>query len=239
MKLNIKAIIIFFHFISSMQFGQFIQNRFNHISVSDGLSVGTVNTILQDRIGFLWFGTEDGLNRYDGYDFNLFTSSPTDSNSLSNNYIWSLAEDSLGNIWIGTDGGGLNKFDPVTNKFIRYYHNENDSNCISSNVIQSLLIDSQNNLWIGTWGGGLCKYDYKNDSFQRIYLEPQSNYNKAVKFIWTIYEDASGTIWVGTDNSGLLYYDPITQAIINYKKNDQEDNSITGNSITSICEDNN
>jgi len=85
---------------------------FNHLTVQSGLSNNKVNTVIQDRTGFIWFGTEDGLNRYDGYNFKIFRHDPSDSNSLSGNSVWSLMEDHIGNIWIGTKGGVLNRFNP-------------------------------------------------------------------------------------------------------------------------------
>src|SRR5210317_1825502 len=114
---------------------------FEHLSIEDGLSQITVHSILQDSQGFLWFGTEDGLNRYDGYDFVVYKNSQKDSGSLSNNYIWALEQDQTGNIWIGTDGGGLNKYNPITKNFSRFLHDPDDDKSIGSNVIQSLLID--------------------------------------------------------------------------------------------------
>ncbi|MBK7631225.1 MAG: hypothetical protein IPJ23_11095 [Ignavibacteriales bacterium] len=99
---------------------------FNHLTVEDGLSNNDVNTLIQDRTGFIWFGTDDGLNRYDGYNFKVFRNIPNDSTSLSDNSIWALMEDSRGTIWIGTKDGILNQFDLVTEKFSRWvFKNKN------------------------------------------------------------------------------------------------------------------
>jgi ligand-binding sensor domain-containing protein len=89
---------------------------FNHLTVEDGLSNNKVNTITQDKTGFIWFGTEDGLSRFDGYNFKIYRHDPSDSNTLSNNSIWALLEDSKGNIWIGTKDGTVNIFDPDPRK---------------------------------------------------------------------------------------------------------------------------
>src|SRR3990172_3384294 len=94
--------------------------RFERISVEAGLSQSTVNTIIQDKEGFIWFGTEDGLNRYDGYNFLVYKHNPENRTSISNNFIWSLCEDSDGNIWIGTDGGGACKLNTKTEIFTHF-----------------------------------------------------------------------------------------------------------------------
>jgi ligand-binding sensor domain-containing protein len=87
---------------------------FNHLTVEDGLSNNDVNTLIQDKTGFIWFGTEDGLNRFDGYDFRVFRNDPSDSNSISNNSVWALLEDKQGSIWIGTKDEKVSIFNPIT-----------------------------------------------------------------------------------------------------------------------------
>ena len=106
--------------------------RFERISLEQGLSQNTVRCILQDRRGFLWFGTEDGVNRYDGYEFRIFQTDPGNPNTLSGNFIRALHEDRNGIIWIGTNGSGLNRFDPATEQFTRFRSDGNDPNSISS-----------------------------------------------------------------------------------------------------------
>lgn len=94
--------------------------KFTHLSIEDGLPHNNVRTILQDRHGFMWFGTADGLARYDGYNFKVFKHDPTDLSSMSDSYVRALHEDSGGDLWIATNVGGLNKFDPITETFTRY-----------------------------------------------------------------------------------------------------------------------
>ena len=87
--------------------------RFKHLSIEHGLSQSTVNCILQDRNGFMWFGTQDGVNRYDGYTFTIYKNDLQNENTISHNFILSIFEDRQGILWIGTNGGGLNRFDPA------------------------------------------------------------------------------------------------------------------------------
>jgi ligand-binding sensor domain-containing protein len=120
---------------------------FGHISVEEGLSNSFVNCVIQDRTGFLWFGTDDGLNRFDGYELKVYRNNPDDKGSISENIIWALWEDYSGNIWIGTKTGGLNKYDPVTDKF---KHWDLDSESTEEINITNLYEDSKRNIWIGT-----------------------------------------------------------------------------------------
>ncbi|MBZ0198631.1 MAG: hypothetical protein K8H86_02100, partial [Ignavibacteriaceae bacterium] len=99
---------------------QTINPSFERITVTEGLSQNTVMSIVQDNYGFMWFGTQDGLNRFDGYNFKIFRNKYNVKNSLSNNYIWKVYEDEKGMLWIGTFGGGLNKYDPLKNLFTEF-----------------------------------------------------------------------------------------------------------------------
>ena len=110
---------ILFFFLSRVAFSQQGELKFERISIEQGLSQNTITAIIQDSQGFIWFGTLDGLNKYDGYDFKIYKHTPADTNSLSASSIWSVYEDRLGIIWIGTLAAGLNRFDPSTERFTR------------------------------------------------------------------------------------------------------------------------
>ncbi|HEX2934534.1 MAG TPA: two-component regulator propeller domain-containing protein [Bacteroidales bacterium] len=127
--------------------------KFDHITTENGLSQGTINCIFQDKKGFIWMGTSDGLNRYDAYSFRVFKPDPKDSLSISGNYITCLTEDKHGNLWIGTRNDGVNVYNPLTNKFKRY--RTGSGNTISSNAVKKIFIDNKGLVYIGTQGGGL------------------------------------------------------------------------------------
>jgi len=114
----------------TLSFAQQDKINFNHITTKDGLSNGRVCAILQDSRGFMWFGTMEGLNRYDGYKFKIFRNIPHDSTSISHNYILSLFEDEQGILWVGTIDG-LNQFVREQETFIRYQHITSDTNSLS------------------------------------------------------------------------------------------------------------
>ena len=148
--------------------------RFEHISIEDGLSQITINSILQDSRGFMWFGTIDGLNKYDGYNFTVFRNDPDNPNSLSNNLVYSIYEDRSGTLWIGTEGGGLNKFDREKEQFSHYRHDPNNPESLSNDIVWSINEDRSGTLWIGTWGGGLNKFDQEKGQFTNYKHDPNN-----------------------------------------------------------------
>ncbi len=158
----------------------------------------------------MWFGTSDGLNRWDGYTFKIFTNNINDSNSISNNVIWSLHEDSSGNIWAGTDYG-LNKYDPAAESFTIYLTDKTDSTSISDNSVNTIFQDNARNLWIGT-EYGLNLYNRESDNFSRYFFTGQFD---SVSFWWNnntiraINETEDGKLLLGTTND-FLVFDPQT-----------------------------
>ena len=130
--------------------------RFERLAVEEGLSQSAVNCILQDSQGFMWFGTEDGLNRFDGYSFEVFYHDESDPDTLSRNYIWTLLEDRAGRLWVGTESGGLDLWEPSTGRFL--HHRATGANGLTHDTVRALAEDRQGNLWIATDGGGLNRY---------------------------------------------------------------------------------
>ena len=126
--------------------------KFSHLTTEDGLSQSVVNCIYQDARGFMWFGTQDGLNKYDGYNFTVFKHDPNDSNSISNNFIYSLYVDSEEILWIGTNGGGLNSYDQRTNTFRHFKNDPDNSNSLSDNRVRQIIEDSMQSVKEGVKG---------------------------------------------------------------------------------------
>jgi ligand-binding sensor domain-containing protein len=139
--------------------------KFSHLTTNDGLSQSNVTEILQDRRGFMWFATRDGLNRYDGSTFVVYKHDPNDPGSLSANFVLDLVEDDRGYLWIATNAGGVNKFDPTTERFTRYRHDPNNPNSISGDSVETIARDSRGLLWFGTSDSGLDKFDPTTGTF--------------------------------------------------------------------------
>jgi signal transduction histidine kinase/DNA-binding response OmpR family regulator/ligand-binding sensor domain-containing protein len=130
--------------------------RLEQITIEDGLTQGMIHDILQDSLGFMWFATKDGLNRYDGYDFKLYNHSPADSFSLSGHVVNALFEDTFGRVWVGTHNQGLNILDRDTERFYKLDFEELTNQGLNSNRIFSIEQESDSIFWIGT-GSGLCR----------------------------------------------------------------------------------
>src|SRR4026209_2385511 len=129
------------------------QLKFEHLQTDAGLSQSNVLCILQGSRGFMWFGTQDGLNKYDGYNITVYKKDSKRNSNLSNNYIKDLIEDKNGDLWIATWGGGLNRYDRLKDEFIHFKHDQLKPNSISGNFSGSLLRDSEDEIWISTDSG--------------------------------------------------------------------------------------
>ncbi len=184
----------------------------------------------------MWFGTQDGLNRYDGYNFKVYKNDPEDPNSISINYILSLLEDSEGDLWIGTNGGGLNRFDRDLDAFTSFVSESDDSRGLSSNFVNAIYEDSDGNLWIGT-GAGLNRFHRETNDFTHYLNDPENPQSISGNEITAIFEDREGTLWIGTDESGLNRFDREAETFTSYKFDKNDSYSISGDSINAFLED--
>lgn len=213
-------------------FAQDMSIRFEQITTEDGLSQSTVNDILQDSRGFLWFATEDGLNRYDGYEFKVFRNDPFDMFSVSSNQITAVIEDQSGAIWIGTRGGGLNKFDREQERFLRFIHDSDDEKSISHNNITALFEDESGVILVGTQGG-LNILDPLTNEFS-VYYEIDGHNDLKDARITTLFHDSDDFIWIGTEQDGLYRFDRKRGGIDVYTT---RNSSISDDWIVSLYED--
>ncbi|MDP4253931.1 MAG: two-component regulator propeller domain-containing protein [Bacteroidota bacterium] len=182
-------------------FAQAPQLAFSHILDEQGLSNSTIEAIYQDSKGFIWFGTRDGLNRYDGKEIVAYKYDPSDSTSLSDSYIRYLYEDRYHDLWVATING-LNRFVREKNHFIRYKHVVSDPYSLSSNLITSMTEDRDGNLWIGTFGGGLDRFDRGTGHFIAFRHDPNSAGSLGDDRVNYVYKDKGNNLWIGTE-SGL------------------------------------
>jgi ligand-binding sensor domain-containing protein/signal transduction histidine kinase len=171
--------------------------RFQHLTVDDGLSGNYVRAIVRDRQGFLWIGTHEGLNRYDGYGFEVFRYSPRRPASLSNNTVTALLEDRQGRLWVGTVDG-LNQFNRASEDFARY----GVEHGLSHATIRRLYEDRDGTVWIGT-SSGLHSWDPSSARFTAYTFVPHANAVDPTPAITALLQDSRGNMWVGTQGAGL------------------------------------
>ena len=183
--------------------------NFKNITIEDGLSQSTVETIYQDSKGYIWIGTNDGLDRYNGYEFKHYKHDKYDKNSIANNYIVDIIEDKNGYIWVSTIGG-LSRINPDKDEIKNYYSKEDSGNLSNSNLWQ--LLCTKDNRLIASTIDGLNVYDKNKDKFTRIlYKEGEL----PSQYIYSLEEDINGHIWVGTDN-GLVELDKDLNIVKSY-----------------------
>jgi ligand-binding sensor domain-containing protein len=171
----------------SLQITAQVTNKFEHISIEAGLSSETIYQILQDKYGFIWIATQDGLDKYDGYSFKNYQNNPDGNNTISNNYVYSICEVN-DNLWIATHGGGLNKFDGT--KFTHFNNSQNNPNSLISNKTQKVYSDHSGTLWIGT-NIGLDKFNQKENTF--------THYLKNVNVL-NIAEDKDDNLYIKAED---------------------------------------
>jgi PAS domain S-box-containing protein len=208
---------------------------FEHIGTSEGLSQSNILSIIQDSRGFMWFGSWDGLNKYDGYKITVYKNNPLDHSTISNNYINKISEGPNGNLWIATNDG-LNYFDRKLEIFKTFRHNPSNSNSIRCNYINELFATSDGKVWIGTTQG-LDRYDPALNKFDHINLFNAGDINANKVEVSNIYEDTHHNVWVSFVSKGTAVYNPASNSTIFFLHNDHNSNSIAGNHVNAVFED--
>jgi diguanylate cyclase (GGDEF)-like protein len=211
--------------------------RFRHISLKEGLSQGVVLSIVQDRSGLMWFGTQEGLNRYDGYQFTTFAPDPNDPTSLLHASVRTVFEDRAGDIWVGTDGGGLSRFDRTTESFTHFTNDLANPASLSNNQVRVIYEDRAGTLWIGTDGGGLNELDRASETFTRFNHNPSNPFSLSHDQIRTIFEDRDGALWVGTTGGGLNKMEPQSRAFRHYRNDPNDPTSLSSDQVRIVYED--
>ena len=229
-------ILIFLALVLITGFSQKIENiRFDRLLTENekliqGLSQNWIYSIFQDKYGYMWFGTWDGLNKYDGYDFTIYNV----EDGLSDHTIYSLLEDDEGILWIGTDKG-FNRFDRKSQQFKQYLHIPGDSGSLVNNRVNSILQASDGTFWLGT-AGGLNHFDKKTETFTPYLSTQQDFYSLRSNYIFDVFQDNEGTLWLST-NSGLIMFDPETDRSTRYYHIPDDPNSISHNHVRCVLQD--
>ncbi len=197
--------------------------KFSNLSIEDGLSQATVNSIFQDSRGFLWVGTEDGLNRFDGYNFKIYTHKDNEPNTISNNRINDIIEDENGNLWIGTTNG-LNFYNRATDTFKAFRDSSRFNNFTKLHI-------EKNHILLASENGGLKKLDFATSSITKLKIPELEGGS-----VWTIAKAENNHYWIGTIGKGLVILNEELHYLKKYTKDDKE-NFLSGNVVRTITKD--
>jgi ligand-binding sensor domain-containing protein/two-component sensor histidine kinase len=199
MKKNL-FLIITLSFVIIVAFAQDHQLYFEKITTENGLSHNKVNCIIKDTRGFIWLGTDDGLNRYDGNKFTIYRNEPADNNTISGNIITDLLEDNKGIIWIATADGGITKYNyrlPPQQQFKQYKNLPGNANSIPSNVINKMLEDRYGYLWLATSGQYLLRFNKQTQKFEQPI-------KSGIRTFLSLSLASGDTLWAGRQGGGML-----------------------------------
>ncbi|HVX26692.1 MAG TPA: two-component regulator propeller domain-containing protein [Parafilimonas sp.] len=211
--------------------------QFNHFKTDDGLSQSNVLCILQDSRGFMWFGTREGLNKYDGYKFTVYKNDPKNINSISGNFISAVIQSRDGSIWIATWGGGLCKYNIEKDQFTSYKHDDKNVNSISSDYVNTVEEDDAGNIWAGTEDAGLNMLNTKTNKFDHYRFNKNNPNSLSDDFVRVIKEDSEHNLWIGTTNGGLNLFNPSLKTFTRFQHNDADNTSLSYNNVYCIFED--
>lgn len=213
------------------------EKRFHQLTLRDGLSQSRVQAIHQDTDGYVWFGTADGLNRFDGYEFTVFRTDPDVPGSIGDNFIEVIYKDKEGTLWIGTHTGGLMKYQPETETFraFRGIMDEWGWATLSANMVQSMLEDSRGNFWVGT-GYGLNLMNREAGTFRRLIPDNEEEPSPNGLEINELYECSLGVLWIGSEY-GLEYYDYDSSNFYSFNGFENMESPVRFGTIQAIYED--
>lgn len=206
-------ILVAFVFLSLTSFSQYKDFRFENYTIENGLSNNMVHCALQDHQGWMWFGTNQGICRFDGYKFTIFRNDPQDDHGLQNDPVRAIYEDHKNNLWIGTEYGGLHVLDREKNNFVRYARRKGGE-LLPNHNITSIIEDKRGNLWLGT-EGGLSKID-SSGAVTSFVHSPGNSKSLSDNLVRILYVGEDGRLWIGTA-SGLDCFESSSNTFNHYR----------------------
>lgn len=210
-KFRIQALLVTICLLLANFFGYSQNLKFKRLSIDEGLSAVTVNAIYQDSQDFIWIGTQDGLNRYDGYHFKVFKNDPYNNRSISSNDVKCILEDKNGTMYFGSNGGGLSIYDKYTESFVNLKAGLSSSS-LSNNVVRDIIEIDNYELLIST-ANGINVFNKASKKFRQIYF---GNSEEEIGFT-KLFKDSNGTIWVASEGNYMFEYDAKNYKLINYE----------------------
>ncbi len=210
--------------------------HFERIGSESGPPPEVITSIYQDRAGFVWVGSRDGLTMYDGYSFVEFEHDPSDPTSISDNTIRTIYEDRQGNLWLGTNTGGLNRLDRASWRFEQYRHDSSDPRSLSHDSVYAILEDRVGGLWVGTQVG-LNRLDRETGTFERFLADPGDPNSISSNYVYALLEDSDGRLWASTIGGGLNVRDPVSGAFTAYRHDPDDPGTISSDSPLALAVD--
>ena len=204
---------------------------------TNGLSNNGVRCFVQDYEGYLWIGTEDGLNRFDGKTFKIYRNNPYDKSTISNNSIITVYEDNQHVLWVGTKGGGLCRYDRKRDNFELIGSKSTNQTEFLYSQVSAIYKDKENNLWVGTDGTGFYCYNIKIDHLTRFLHNPQKTNSISSNRILNIFEDENQQLWLGTWNGGICVFNKKTGVVKNILYQPSKNDGIGTNLIRHLTRD--
>ncbi len=206
--------------------------RFEHIGRDQGLQHESIQSILQDNHGFMWFGTQGGLHRYDGARVTFYRNDPTNHNSLADNWVWALHQDTKNRLWIGTRNGGLHRFDETTETIVRYPRPKTLRRNMGSNQIQAITSDGDTGVWLAT-GDGLAHYHFNKNLYTVFHHDKNRVESLSDDQVTALARDKQGNLWVGSGN-GLNFLPAGSNQFVRYRLDDAANPNAKHNAIQAL-----
>jgi signal transduction histidine kinase/ligand-binding sensor domain-containing protein/DNA-binding response OmpR family regulator len=228
MKLFLIIFASIFFGVPNQCFPRVKQLKFNRLTTNEGLSQSHVTAILKDNRGFMWFGTEDGLNKFDGYKFTHYKHLQANKSTVADSYIKDLLEDKKGNLWVAT-ANGLDRFDREKNTFVHYRRTE------ATDEFNDIFLDSKNRIFVGT-SNGLFLFDPDKGTFKSYQNFGNPDHRIQSNYVSKIAEDATGFLWIATDY-GLYRMDPVSGEFVSYFNDLHNEKSLGANWIKTVYYD--
>ena len=213
-----------------------VPSRFRNVSREDGLTQTAVNHLLRDADGFLWVATHDGLNRYDGHHFRLFTNDLEDPQSLPGNAIWCVELDGQGHIWYGTEASGFGYFDPGTETFTNYRFDPSFPESLETYEVMDLLAAPDGTMWAATSAHGVLHFDPISRSLDSYTLDGEGAHQLPHNETWDLLLDGRGDLWVAT-TGGLAQIPADGQPVRTFRNSAGDSTSLSNDLVYSLALD--
>jgi signal transduction histidine kinase/ligand-binding sensor domain-containing protein/DNA-binding response OmpR family regulator len=235
LRASLALFLLVFSFLSTEVAAQPDRIRFGHIGTEEGLSQSNAICVFQDSRGFVWIGTRDGLNKYDGYKITVYRNNISDPFSISNNVINDIVEDAHGDLWIAT-WNGVNVYDRENEIFRCFKEDPRKKGSISSNLVNTIYIDSDEKIWIGTEETGIDIFDPRTGLFRN--LAPDAS-GKSVnsRIVKKILKDSDDNLWIGTFHGGVNFYDRKEKRFNYYTSRPTDPAGLSHDDVWEIFED--